>query len=107
MGLSGYSSVHCPPGAPSESTRWHEMPSSPSSNTWNRPHGPAPMITTSVTIALLNEGSPLGAAGVRVGRRVVILAVGSELGRQASQLLQATLGGADGHAVLAARVATG
>ena len=50
MGLSGYSSVHWPPGAPSESMRWQPIPSNPSSKTWNSPQGPAPMITTSVTM---------------------------------------------------------
>src|SRR5262245_19417572 len=69
MGLSGYSSVHCPPGAPSESTRWQPMPRSPSSNTWNSPHGPAPMITTSVTIGGFGEVSDktgiLGSEGAR------------------------------------------
>ena len=31
------------------------MPSSPSSNTWNSPQGPAPMITTSVTMGGFDE----------------------------------------------------
>src|SRR5262245_59159703 len=55
MGLSGYSSVHWPPGAPSESTTWQVMPNNPSSKTWNSPQGPAPMIKTSVTMAGFGE----------------------------------------------------
>ena len=39
------------PGAGSESIEWALMPSRPSSNTWNRPQGPAPMMTTSAWMA--------------------------------------------------------
>src|SRR5688572_28239907 len=68
MGLSGYSSVHWPPGAPSESTTWQVMPSRPNSNTWNSPQGPAPMISTSVTIggfaAISDKPFSLGSTAV-------------------------------------------
>src|SRR5882762_10407142 len=63
MGLSGYSSVHWPPGSGSVSIRWALMPSRPSSNTWNRPQGPAPIITVSVLMVtahlLLNRAAVL------------------------------------------------
>src|SRR6187549_1255638 len=39
-----------PPGYESESITWALISSRPSSNTWNRPTGPAPMITASVSI---------------------------------------------------------
>src|SRR5512139_946606 len=103
MGFSGYSSAHWPPGRGSESSRWHLMPSSPSSNTWNRPQGPAPTMTTSVCMVMGEPGS--GAAGVRIRGRVVVLAVGRQLADQALELLHAGLGRADGQAVLAAGVA--
>src|SRR3954464_1091869 len=51
MGLSGYSSVHCPPMAGSESMSSALRPRRPSSKTWNMPQGPAPTMTASVTVA--------------------------------------------------------
>src|SRR5689334_104867 len=50
---------------------------------------------------------PSRPAGVRIGRRVEVLALGGELLDQALELRHAALGGADGHAVLATRVAAG
>src|SRR6185503_10639898 len=66
MGLSGYSSTHWPPGAFSESMTCAFRPSRPSSNTWNRPHGPAPTMTTSV---LIGWRSNLSAESVCVDTR--------------------------------------
>src|SRR5262245_9831920 len=48
-----------------------------------------------------------GPAGVRIGRRVEVLALGGELLDEPLQLRHAPLGGADGHAVLATRIAAG
>src|SRR5690348_3061895 len=107
MGFSGYSSAHCPPGAGSESSRCALMPSNPSSNTWNRPQGPAPTMTTSVWMVMEKRTAASGAAGVRVGGRVVVLAVGRQLADQPLELFHARLGGADGQAVLTARIAAG
>src|SRR6202035_54792 len=49
------------------SIRWHFMSSRPSSNTANRPHGPAPMMSTSVLIgsftARINLATSILAAG--------------------------------------------
>ena len=42
--------MHWPPMCGSESTTCALISSRPSSNTWNRPTGPAPMITASVWI---------------------------------------------------------
>src|SRR5262245_41621577 len=42
--------MHWPPACASESMTWALISSSPSSNTWNSPTGPAPMITASVSI---------------------------------------------------------
>src|SRR3954464_8306399 len=50
MGLSGYSSIGCPPGQASESITCALISSRPSSNTWNSPTGPAPTMTASVSI---------------------------------------------------------
>src|SRR5262245_9899283 len=43
--------MHCPPAAGRESITCALRPSKPSSNTWNNPTGPAPTMTTSVSIA--------------------------------------------------------
>src|SRR6188768_789904 len=85
------------------------MPSNPSSNTWNRPQGPAPTITTSVwiTSATKTRRAPSGATRVGVGGCVVVLAVGCQLPDQAFELLQAGLGSAHRQAVLATRIAAG
>src|SRR5215475_13296076 len=63
MGLSGYNSTHWPPRRGMLSTTWARRSSKPSSNTWNRPTGPAPTITTSVEIVFtysrrLSEQAP-------------------------------------------------
>ena len=55
----------------------------------------------------LREVSGLGAAGVRVGRGVKVLALRGELLHQPFELRHAALGGADRHAVLAARIPAG
>src|SRR5690348_16282659 len=111
------------------------MPRSPSSNTWNRPQGPAPTMTTSAAIgspaadglrlnsapfglasqraadagrlAPAGAGRLLRAARVRVGGGVEVLAFRGQLVDQPPELRHATLGRADRHAVLAARIATG
>ena len=52
IGFFGYISEHCPPGAGSESIRWHFNLSKPASKTVNKPTGPAPIIIMSVLIIL-------------------------------------------------------
>src|SRR6185369_4714584 len=89
----------------SESSSCALIPSRPSSNTWKRPQGPAPTMTTSVWMVMGKPAS--GAAGVRIGGRVVVLAVGGQLADQALELFHARLGSTDGQAILAARVAAG
>src|SRR6185312_13182676 len=49
--------MHCPPICGSESMTSARRPRSPSSNTWNKPMGPAPMITASVTVASFERSS--------------------------------------------------
>src|ERR1700758_4693306 len=44
--------MHWPPMCASESTTWALISSRPSSNTWNRPTGPAPTTTASVSMTL-------------------------------------------------------
>src|ERR1043166_3723956 len=58
MGLSGYSSVHCPPGCGSVSGTWGEVPSRAGSNTWNSPAGPAPTMTASALIVISLASDP-------------------------------------------------
>src|SRR5580658_7709376 len=101
MGLSGYSSAHCPPTTLSESNTWAWMPSSPSSKTWNSPQGPAPMIATVVA------GSPSGPTCIGIRGGMEVLALRCQLIDEAFELGHPALGGADGHAVLAARVPAG
>src|SRR5579872_1269480 len=49
--------MHWPPICGSESTSSARKPSRPSSKTWNRPTGPAPTMTASVTVASLERSS--------------------------------------------------
>src|SRR3954468_6134722 len=42
--------MHWPPGEASESMMWALISSRPSSKTWNRPTGPAPTMTASVSM---------------------------------------------------------
>src|SRR5690348_8423450 len=49
--------MHCPPICGRESMTSARRPRSPSSKTWNRPTGPAPTITASVTVASLERSS--------------------------------------------------
>src|SRR5690349_24402681 len=51
--FSGWSSVHCPPGRSRISTRCAFRSRRPSSNTAKRPMGPAPTMTTSVSMGVL------------------------------------------------------
>src|SRR4051812_35592964 len=90
-----------------ESSRCALIPSNPSSNTWNRPQGPAPTMTTSVWMVMERTAWPSGATGVRVCGGMVVLAIGRQLGDQALELLDPRLGGADRQAVLAGGVAAG
>src|SRR4051812_9321647 len=71
--------MHWPPGTGSESITWAWMPSSPSSKTWNRPTGPAPMTTASVSTieVLLDQLAELaGAVFPVIGVRLRCLALG-------------------------------
>src|SRR5580692_7119831 len=77
------------------------MPSSPSSKTWNSPQGPAPMIATVVA------GSPSGPTCIGIRGGMEVLALRCQLIDEAFELGHPALGGADGHAVLAARVPAG
>src|SRR5579875_433398 len=73
--------MHWPPICGSESTTSARSPRRPSSKTWNRPTGPAPTITTSVTVASLERSSDkdvlqldaLAAAGFAGCRRESLL----------------------------------
>src|SRR5262245_2183058 len=82
--------MHWPPASGSESTTCALRPSNPSSNAWNRPTGPAPTITTSVSIA----GPSISASCASGDTRVLPAPLGrrSGLRERAESLLREPLG---------------
>ena len=53
IGFLGYNSDNCPPGCGKASIIWHFNFNNPASNTVNKPVGPAPIISISVSIIFL------------------------------------------------------